>query len=65
MIAASDRREVNRPLPIFLTSALSASMSLYGVYSKPPGSGPKFSWYLGSVAVIAAKVRPWNELSAA
>ena len=40
-------------------------MSLYGVYSKPPGSGPKFSWYLGwPVAVIAAKVRPWNELSA-
>ena len=47
------------------TAFLSASTSLYATYSNPGTSGPKFSWYLGwPVAVIAAKVRPWNEFSA-
>ena len=28
----------------------------------PGTSGPKFSWYLGCpVAVIVARVRPWND----
>ena len=66
MIAASDRRRKGLSPPlIFLTSALSAFDVVVRRVLEAAGQRPKFSWYLGwPVAVIAAKVRPWNELSA-